>query len=208
MAKKQINIEVPDNWSAVTLRKYLEMYADLKAYEGENEATIAALFYHLCGVTPEIMHKLDTDIYIQIRDHLLNFISNTELDLVKSFTYKGVEYGFYPNLSKIEYGAYVDISKLNTTEMNEDWAKVMAILYRPITKQKVGLYEVKPYIGDEEWEFFLDMGMDLHFGAWFFFINLSMDLLSDTPNSILKTLMETQPSIKSTLEKNGVIIPQ
>ena len=57
--KKEIQIEVPNDWSAITLRKYLEMYKDLKAYEGESDAVMATLFYHLCGVTPDIMFKLE-----------------------------------------------------------------------------------------------------------------------------------------------------
>ena len=206
--KQQITIEVPNNWSAITLRKYLELSADLKAYEGEVEATQATLFYHLCGITPELMHKLDTETFIKIRNDLNSFVQDIELPLVQSFFRNGIEYGFYPNLSKIEYGAYVDIAKLNSVTINEDWAKIMAILYRPITKKLAKGYEVKRYEGDEEWEWFLDLGMDVHFGAWFFFINLSMDLLSSIPNSMMKKVVEMSPNIKSTLEKNGVTIPQ
>ena len=149
--KKEILISVPKNWSAITLRQYIELQKDLKAYEGES---------------------------------------------------------IYPNLSKIEYGAYIDISKLVTKEMGEDWAKAMAILYRPITKQKGKLYEVANYTGEEEWEWFLDLGMDIHWGAYYFFFYLSMELLSAIPNSMMKMVEETLPNIKSILEENGVTIPQ
>jgi len=206
--KQEITIEVPNNWSAITLKKYLELSADLKAYEGEAEATQAALFYHLCGMTPELMHKLDTETFIQIRNQLNSFVADVELPLVQTFSRNGVEYGFYPNLSQIEYGAYVDIAKLNCLTINEDWAKIMAILYRPVTNKLAKGYDVKGYEGNEEWEWFLNVGMDIHFGAWFFFINLSMDLLSSIPNSIMKKVAEMSPNIKSTLEKSGVIIPQ
>ena len=206
--KQEITIEVPNDWSAITLRKYLELSADLVAYEGEAEATQAALFYHLCGMRPELMLKLDTETFVKIKHQLNSFVTEIELPLVRSFFRNGVEYAFYPNLSKIEYGAYIDIAKLNSVNINEDWAKIMAILYRPITKKLAKGYEVKPYEGNEEWEWFLDLGMDVHFGAWFFFINLSMDLLSSIPNSMMKKAVEMQPNIKSTLEKNGVTIPQ
>lgn len=204
--KQTITISVPNNWSAVNLTKYLELQSDLKAYEGEEEASLATLFYHLCGITPDIMNKLDTETFLQIKDQLVKFVTKTDLPLIQSFFHKGVEYGFYPNLSKIEYGAYVDISKLNSNELNEDWAKVMAILYRPITKRLGKTYEVLPYTGEEQWEWFNEVGMDIHFGAFFFFINLSLALLSATPNSILKKAAETLPNFKSTLEKSGVTI--
>lgn len=205
--KKQITIEVPNDWSAVTLTKYLAMYEDLKAYVDEPEAITATMFYHLCGVTPEVMQKIDTETFIQIKNHLNQFVSNTEVPLVKSFFRNGVEYGFHPNLSKIEYGAYIDICKYTAEGITKDWAKVMAILYRPITKRVGKLYEVASYTGEEEWEWFNEVGMDVHLGAWFFFINLSMDLLKDTLNSLAKT-PDLAPNIKHDLEKSGEAIQQ
>ena len=207
MAKKQITIEVPNDWSAISLRKYLAMNEDLKNYEGEQEAILATMFYHLCGLTPDIMHRLDTETFINIKNDLTAFVSNTELPLIKSFFYKGVEYGFYPNLSKIEYGAYIDMCKYTSDGITDDWAKVMSILYRPIKKKVGQLYEVDSYTGEEEWEFFMDMGMDLHLGAWFFFTHLSMDLLSATLNSLTKT-MDIPLNIKQDLEKSGEVIQQ
>jgi hypothetical protein len=205
--KKEIIIEVPKNWSAITLRKYLELQADIKAYEGEDEALLAAMFYHLCGMTPDILAKLDTETFIKIKEQLLSFYSKADIPLVIEFARGGIEYGFYPNLSKIEYGAYLDISKLSSTEINEDWAKIMAILYRPIKKKIGKMYEVANYTGEEDSEWFLDIGMDIHLGAWFFFINLSMELLRGTLNSTMKTAMELAPNIKSILEKSGATIP-
>lgn len=205
--KKEITIEVPKDWSAITLRKYIEMQKDLKAYEGEDEATLATLFYHLCGITPDILRKLDTETFIKIKNDIFAFIGETELPLIRTFQWKDIEWGFYPNLSQIEYGAYVDICKLNTSGITEDWAKVMAILYRPVTKKKMGLYEVLPYTGEEDWESFMDMGMNLHFGAWFFFTHLSMDLLKGTLNSL--TLRKDIPlNIKQTLQRSGEIMSQ
>jgi len=205
--KKQITIEVPNDWSAVTLTKYLAMHEDLKAYIDEPEAITATMFYHLCGITPEVMQKIDTETFIQIKNHLNQFVSNTEVPLVKSFFRNGVEYGFHPNLSKIEYGAYIDICKYTAEGITKDWAKVMAILYRPITKRVGKLYEVASYTGEEEWEWFNEVGMDVHLGAWFFFINLSMDLLKDTLNSLAKTT-DLPLNIKQDLEKSGEAIQQ
>lgn len=205
--KQKIKIEVPNSWGAITLRKYCELSRALKAYEGEQEAQAAAVFYHICGITPDIMLKLDTDLFIEIKLKLEEFMQSTELPLVKKFTHNGVEYGFHPNLSKIEYGAYVDLSNLKITELDESWAKAMAILYRPIVKESGKLYEIKPYTGEEEWEWFLDMGMDLHFGAWWFFFLLSRDLLSAIPSYTMGMLEKELPNIKSILEKNGVTIP-
>jgi len=205
--KKEIKIEVPNSYKGITLRKYLELQADLKLYEDMPEAQNAATFYHLCGLTPEILNKIDTKTYIDIRDTLYAFVNKQDFDLQQIITINGVEYGFEPNLSEIEYGAYLDIGKAGTLEINENWKKIMAILYRPVEKKVGQLYSIKSYTGREECEHWLDVGMDVHFGTLFFFVNLSPILL----NSILNSLTEKEEipqSIKQTLQKSGEVIQQ
>jgi len=204
--KQQIEIVVPKDWSAITLRKYIELTNDLKLYEGDDEAQTAALFYHLCKLEPNVLPKLDAETYLNIKDDLYSFINHNQLDLKKEITLNGIQYGFYPNLSKIEYGAYVDISKYNEMGLDSKWAEVMSILYRPITKRIGGLYEVKAYDGNIDKELWLDVTMDVHFGAWFFFINLSKELLKGILNSTKE--MGLPPNIKSILERSGEVIQQ
>lgn len=204
--KQQIEIIVPTDWSAITLRKYIELTNDLKLYEGDDEAQTAALFYHLCKLEPNVLPKLDAETYLHIKDDLYSFINDNQLDLKKEVLINGVQYGFYPNLSKIEYGAYVDISKYNEMGLDSKWAEVMSILYRPITKRIGSLYEVKAYDGHIDKELWLDVTMDVHFGAWFFFINLSKELLKGILNYTKE--MGFPPNIKSILERSGEVIQQ
>ena len=202
--KKQIEIVVPNNWSAIPLRKYIQLSKDLKNFEDDEEAQTAALFFHLCELEPNILPKIDAETYLTIKDDLYSFLSDNQLPLQQTIVVNGVEYGFYPNLSKIEYGAYVDISKYNEMELDEKWAEVMSILYRPITKKVGKLYEVEPYSGKIDREMWLGVTMDVHFGAWFFFINLSKELLKGILNSTKEEGFP--PNIKSILERSGEII--
>jgi len=202
--KKEIKIVVPNSWSAITLRKYIELTKDLKSFEDDEEAQTAALFFHLCDLEPLILPKLDAETFLRIKDDLYSFLSDNQLPLQQKVNIKGVQYGFYPNLSKIEYGAYVDISKYNEMSLDEKWAEVMSILYRPITKEVGSLYEVEPYSGKLDREQWLDVTMDVHFGAWFFFINLSKELLKGILNSTKEAGLP--PNIKSILERSGEII--
>jgi hypothetical protein len=204
--KQQIEIIVPTDWSAITLRKYIELTNDLKLYDGDDEAQTAALFFHLCKLEPNVLPKLDAETYLHIKDDLYSFINDNQLDLKKEININGVQYGFYPNLSKIEYGAYVDISKYNEMGLDVKWAEVMSILYRPITKRIGSLYEVKAYDGHIDRELWLDVTMDVHFGAWFFFINLSKELLKGILNYTKE--MGFPPNIKSILERSGEVIQQ
>ena len=142
-----------------------------------------------------------------LKAELLSFMNNTDLPLQRFVTIGGIEYGFEPNLSEMAYGAYSDITAFKNLTIDDNWSKIMSILYRPVTnKRKSGLYSIKTYDGKMEWEKFLDVPMDVHFGALFFFVHLSMDLLNSTLNSMSQ--MELPANLKQILEKSGTLIPQ
>ena len=200
--KQEIKIEVPTKWSAVTLSKYLALRKDLDTYAGEEEAITACLFHHLCNFPLEYIQQLNIDTYIAIRQDLISFFNNVDLPLQKFITIDGVEYGFEPDLSRMAYGAYVDISKYETFEINEKWAEIMSILYRPLIKKTGKIYDIKAYDGNIDGEKFMDVPMDVHFGTLFFLKTLLKDLLKDTQKS-LTGLTGLPQNIKSVLEKNG-----
>lgn len=197
----EIKINVPTNWSGITLREYLAFQKDVKVYGDEEAGYIACLLHHFCKVPPELIGQLPTDLYYNIKTDLIEFIGKTDLPLQKFIKIDGVEYGFEPNLSKIAYGAYLDITKYDTISINENWGKVMSILYRPVNRRVAGQYTIERYKGEINEEKFMDLGMDIHFGALHFFFCLSEDLVKD----ILKSLKveKLPPNIKSILEKNG-----
>ena len=200
--KQEIKIEVPTKWSAVTLRQYLALRKDLDTYAGEEDAITACLFHHLCKFPLEYIQQLNIDTYIAIKGDLINFFNNIDLPLQKFITIGGVEYGFEPDLSRMAYGAYVDISKYETFEINEKWAEIMSILYRPVIKKTGKLYDIKAYDATIDGDTFMDVSMDIHFGTLFFLKTLLKDLLKDTQKS-LTGLTGLPQNIKSVLEKNG-----
>jgi hypothetical protein len=203
--KKEIKIEVPNDYSAITLQKYLRMQKDLKVYEDSEEAKLATMFYHLCNVEPGVLSKLDANTFIQIKNQLMSFVSQDKFDLIPFVDINGVKYGFEPNLSEIAYGAYVDIAKYENLVIDENWEKIMAILYRPVVKEVGKLYDIAPYTGKEPTEHWNEVNMNVHLGCLFFFINLSKVLLKN----ILKSLTQREEipaNIKSILEKSGDVI--
>ena len=204
--KKQIKIEVPTNWDDITLKTYLELQKDLELYSDNEEAQTASMFHHLCKLDPTWVTKLSLESYRTLREKLLNLVHPQDVPLTKFIKLDGIEYGFEPNLSQIAYGAYCDITEFDTIQVDKNWSKIMNILYRPLEDKMRKLYTIEPYKGDVDWEKWLDVSMEIHFGAWFFFINLQRDLLND----ILKYSkeMELPPNIKSILEKSGKITPQ
>ena len=179
----------------------------METYKDDNEAVTACLFHHLCRFPVQYLNQMDLDTYVAIKKDLEGFFNKADHPLKRFITIDGVEYGFEPNLSNMAYGAYVDISKYETVGVDEKWAEIMSILYRPVIKKTGALYDTKVYNGELYPEKFMEVGMDVHFGALFFFKSLLEDLQNDTLKSLME-LTELPRSIKLTLEKSGVLTHQ
>jgi hypothetical protein len=207
--KVEIEIVVPNDYSAITLRQYLNLQKDIEIYKDDEEATNAALFYHICGIEPKVLQQLDTEVFTKVKSQLYSFLGNINFLLQRTIEFEGVKYGFEPNLSKMSYGAYLDLTKFPTMGIDEHWPKILSILYRPIEKQTGALYSISEYKGWKEWETekWLDVNMDFHFGCFFFFNRLYKDLSLGILNS-LKEMEGIPPNIKSILEKSGEGINQ
>ena len=204
--KQKINIKVPTEWSAITLRQYLKLLEDLKTYGDSDEGYAAALLHNLCEFPPKYLYSMEASVLSKIKSDIVNFMNKTDLPLQRFINIGGTEYGFEPNLSNISYGAYLDISKWDTFQIDANWGKIMSVLYRPIQHKSAGLYEIKGYTGYGDDDAFLDVTMDIHFGALFFFVRLLTGLPSATLNC-LKEMPEVAPHIKSILAESGKTIP-
>jgi hypothetical protein len=200
---KEITLTIPTDWSSVTLKKYLTLQKDMKNYVDDEEAQTALMLSHLCGLDAEYINSLSIEDYNQVRTALEGFINNTEYPLQKIIKIDGKEYGFEPNLSQMSYGAYVDVSKFGQLTIDDNWPKIMSILYRPIVDKKGDMYTIETYKGNIDEKLFLSVNMDVQFGALFFFVNLLMDLLNATLKSL--KVEGLPPNIKSILEKSGEI---
>lgn len=200
----ELTIKIPEDYSSIPLKKYLVMQTELKNYEDNEEAQVALMLHHLCDIPEEYVTKLSVETYTMLKAELSKFIDNTRLPLQKIINIDGKEYGFEPNLSQLSYGAYLDITKYDTFQIDENWAKIMSILYRPITDKKGDMYSIKSYDGNIDDKKFLQIGMDIHFGALFFLLNLSMELLNATLKSL--KVEELPPNIKYALERSGKVM--
>ena len=203
---KEVTLSIPTSYGDISLKKWLEFQKELNNYEGDEAAITALMFFQLCGLEPAYLKGLSIDDYAMIKSQLESFLSNTDFPLQRIIRIDGIEYGFEPNLSQMTYGAFADITKYNTITIDDNWPKIMSILYRPIVHKKGEMYSIQSYKGEINTDKFLEVGMDINFGCLFFFVNLSTDLL----NSILKSTMQMElpHNIKSILVKNGEHIKQ
>jgi hypothetical protein len=205
--KRNVEITMPESWADITLRQYLDLSKELENYKDDEEAQTAILLYKLCGIEPGLLNNISKESYNSLKNDLAKFMNTTEMPLQQKIHIGGVEYGFEPNLSKMSYGAYADISKYDTIQIDENWAKIMSILYRPIDKTHSDYYSIKAYEGKIDDNLFLNVPMDVHFGTLFFFVHLSMDLLVSTLSYSTETMEGVLPQTFNTiLAKNGSLM--
>ena len=157
---KEITLTIPTDWAGISLKKYLNLQRDLANYSDSEEAMTALMFSHLCGLDAEYVQSLNVEDFNNIKGILEGFINTTDLPLQKIIKIGDIEYGFEPNLSQISYGAYADISKFGELTINDNWAKIMSILYRPIAHRKGDTYSIKPYEGIGDEKIWIEVSMD------------------------------------------------
>jgi hypothetical protein len=105
---------------------------------------------------------------------LVEFLSKPTHELIPMFKWKGVEYGFIPNLSEdLTLGEFIDLNTFSKDpETTIQW---LSVLYRPITFRKGNLYDIEEYSG-KKYDF-EDLDASVLLGAQFFFLQLATHYL-------------------------------
>ena len=205
MAVKELELKVPTSYADITLKQWIELQNELEAYKDDADAVTALMLYHLCGLEPKYLKNISIDDYALVKTELESFLGHTDLPIQRIIKIGGIEYGFEPNLSQMSYGAFADITQYKDLTIDKNWAKIMSVLYRPIVHKKGEMYSIKAYDGEMREDMFLEVSMDVHFGALFFFVNLLMDLLKGTLKSTM--VKDIHPNIKQILVRSGQLIP-
>ena len=177
MARKQFEVIVPTEWKDITIAEY-QKYLELSRVKRKTkEDEIIAMF---CKVDKKLIKKIklkDKKILVEKLNKFLN--SKEEKDLEKRIEFKGKQYGFIPNLSKMTTGEFVDLEEY-ATNINANLHRVMSVLYREVDIEINEYYSVKPYDPDElEIDKFKDLPMSTTLSAIDFFFRLGKNLLED-----------------------------
>lgn len=178
-----MKIILPEDISEITLRvfqDYSELLdrKDLTEFQFDKRkiAVFTDLRYRDCN---NISQKDFKDILKQIDKAL-----NVDKPFIQRFK-MNVEYGFIPNFDKMTTKEFVDLS-LYPVENVEDLHKLMAILFRPVTKKSFNNYDIETYNGTEKHaETMKGMPMNVVHGSLVFFWNLSEILLQSIHQSTM-----------------------
>jgi len=141
--KKQITLNIPQTWGEVTLGSY-------QKYVGTSDSTettdvIYNTISSFCNVSVELVKTFKLEDLKKVYNSL-NILVTKELNktLINKIEIDGETYGLHPNLDSMSFGEFVDIEEY-TKENIAGFHKVLAVLYRPITKEIKGKYNIEPY---------------------------------------------------------------
>lgn len=206
-----IRIKVLDNKYAIpTVMKELPIgkFQEISAVETEQEfKKITEYITILTGLDYNIIKNLDVE---DVRSLMNKFDFNVdkETPIIPAVEIDNIIYKFDSNLDNMQFGMFIDLMELTKDEdiIIDNLHLIMAILYRPIIKQK--LYDrmfkrklvIEPYIIEtvkERAELFKNkMMMDKILGAMFFFINLKMNYLEDIEDYLTPIVQDMKKMAK------------
>ena len=190
MARQQFEITVPTEWKDITISEFQRYLQIAKSKRKTRDEEIIALFCKLDKKTIKKIKLKDKNILVDKINTFINTKNETKLQ--KRVTFKGKDYGFVPNLSKITTGEFVDIEEYGR-DINENLHKVMSVLYREIDKEVNQFYSVKPYDPDElEIDKFKDFPMSTTLSAIDFFFRLGINLLEDLNNYSMEVMRKNK----------------
>jgi len=176
MGTKKKKVEIPVDWSGISIDMYLKFDELKKKGLNKNEFNIEILAI-VCGLERDEVERMEVSSLNKVLKslHFITKEPNTD-KLQKRVEWNGVTYGFIPNLSEITMGEYVDIEE-HCKEAHTNLHKIMSILYRPIVKETKTRYSIEPYSPSEETEeSFLDFPVLPSMSALSFFFHLGKKL--------------------------------
>ena len=178
---KEVKLTIPDNWSDITIGTY-QKYVKIHEGKGTDKTKVVKSLALLCNTTPFIVKKMAYTDLLEIMDIIKKMIDTepTEQDFKKLFTFKGEEYGFCPNLSRLTTGEYIDLETY-CKEPIENLHIIMSILYRRVTNKVNNRYAVESYDPEEfKEELFKDCPMNIALSSLGFFLTLGERLAKIT----------------------------
>ena len=194
-----MKLTIPTDTSEITLGQ-LQRLTEIEEAELDNLEKQKQTIELLTGVDRGTLNRFRLSDLEGVYDKLL-YLSKQDNRLIKFVTLEGVKYGFHPNLSNITTGEFADLDTF-CKDLNKNLHYIMAVLYRPVTTDKSGKYDIEPYKGTEaRAELFKNkLPANVVNGAMVFFWTLGRDYLKD----ILRSSSEgkAQTSNKDSV-KNG-----
>ena len=208
MAKKFIELEVPQTLNDITLEQYQKYMKVMDAHKDAEETDELTNFLNMklveifCNISLAEVDKISVRGFNKVLE-ILNKAFSEKPKLITRFKLEGVDMGFIPKLDDISLGEYIDI------ESNiSNWQKmhvVMSVMYRPVNFRLGDKYTISPYEAKEEVQQIMkSMPMDVVFSSMVFFYDLGKLLLQAIPKYMEKNLSKKDmQQLEAHLQKSG-----
>jgi hypothetical protein len=174
----------------LTVEKYQIISRNPKKYENQTE--ILALYL---GITPDELKDLPVDQISFLDKILTTHMTPPQTDLIFTFKHEGVTYGLENDWGNMTFGQWTDMEVFSQPDKITDNIHILlALLYRPIEKQKGTTYKLEKFKSSkvlERAEIFKNVPIILWFSAANFFFLISKEFVSNT-NISLKRKMRIQ----------------
>lgn len=195
-----VEITVPSKLSDLTLEQY-QVFMRLVDKEDSEEFISQKMISIFCKI------KLSQVVYFNARsvsetvEHL-NGMFNEDKKFIHRFKIGGKEFGFIPSLEDMSFGEYIDL-ETNIAEW-DSMHKAMAVMFRPITKEKDDKYDIEPYEGTATYSEVMKYApLDVVMGAMVFFYNLNNELLMATLHSLEVEAIKMDSQRKNSSASHG-----
>lgn len=194
----KLEISIPTELKEIKLAQYqafLKIAKDNEDLEFLNQKMVQVF----CNIDLKDVAEIRYKDVIEITESLSKMFNVQSHKFINRFKLGGVEFGFIPDLEEMTFGEYTDLDSYIG-----DWDnmhKVMAVLYRPITKKGLNnTYEIEKYNGSITYcDVMKHAPLDVVFGASVFFYNLGNELLKSTMN-----YLEQNKGIQTILQQHNL----
>ena len=134
--KRNKTYSLPTNWNNVNLETYMKTIEALKHDEDELH-TALLLINALTGIPKGQIEELPITEVKNINNAVMSLLQQPMNEKIKyKINIKGTKYGFHPQLNSITLGEFVDIEAYIKDGVEKNMHKLLAVLYRPILKEK------------------------------------------------------------------------
>lgn len=180
----KLELIIPESLNEVPLLHYQQFVDDVKGSEDEDYIG-QRLVERFCGIELKEIVKIKQKDILNLTNHF-NTLFKAKNIFKTRFKIQNVEFGFITDLENITSGEYIDLEKylqdVNTLH------KAMAVMYRPIVKEKGDKYEIEPYQSALNYAEVMQYApLSIVLAAQVFFWSLGQQLLKAIP-----TFLETE----------------
>jgi hypothetical protein len=202
----KLELIIPESLNEVPLLHYQQFVDDVKGSEDEDYIG-QRLVERFCGIELKEIVKIKQKDILNLTNHF-NALFKAKNEFKTRFKIQGKEFGFITDLENITSGEYIDLEKylqdVNTLH------KAMAVMYRPIVKEKGDKYEIEPYQSALNYSEVMQYApLSIVLAAQVFFWTLGQQLLKAIPTFLsqeMKKMSKKQQEIlveQLNLQNNG-----